>query len=199
MLSQNENKSNSLIKESEIDTIVDEIIDAAPECTISEDASGDLTGENQAFDALDTKGRPFDKDLHWVSDDGIPMLNKNGTLKTKRRKKEKTPVETEAVNAAAMTIERTGNLMAQYTVAISSGLFGKEFLPKQTNEIDEIALMSDAYTQYLATKNIAEAPPSIVLFACLSLYFLPRFTMPAVQDKITSRFKKIIKKVLRRG
>jgi hypothetical protein len=59
--------------------------------------------------------------------------------------------------------------------------------------------MGDAYTQYLMTKNIENVPPSMVLLGCLSLYFLPRFTMPVVQEKITVRFKKIIKKIFRRG
>jgi len=197
-MSDFEKKDKDLFQETEIDEIVDEIIQAAPDCTISDEVSGDLTGENAAFDAVDSKGRFFSKELHWVSDDGIPMLNKNGTLKTKRRKKNKVAEEPETPESVGMTIEHTGKVLAQYTAAISSGLFGKEFLPAQNNEIDELALMGDAYTQYLATKNIENVPPGVVLLGCLSLYFLPRLTQPVVQEKITSRVKKIVKKILRR-
>jgi hypothetical protein len=129
-MTQDDKKSNDKKTDDEITTIVNEIIEAAPECTITEDTTEDLTEESQAFQAIDAKGRTFDKDLHWVNDDGIPMLNKNGTLKTKRKKRKKGGAQ-ENNSAKGMTIEHTGKLLAQYTVAISVGVFGQEFLPQK--------------------------------------------------------------------
>jgi len=201
-MKENDKDGKGIIDLTEIDSIVNEIIDQAPDCTISENVNtnDNIEGgnDNTAFNAVDFKGRSFDKNLHWVNDDGVPLLNKNGTLRTKRKSKKQEQAQEQEVDSKKMTIEHTGRILAQYTIAISAGLFGKEFLPNKNEEIDEMALMSDAYTQYLATKNIENVPPSVVLLGCLSMYFLPRLTQTVVQEKITGKFKKIYRKIMRK-
>ncbi len=195
------NIENKAPENNDIKGIVNELVQESPECDILEPSDEINTNPN----LYDKKGRPFDITLHKTDENGLPLLNQDGTAKIKGRKQRnqetsnteqnQTQNQTELEN---FSLEQAGQMFAAYTFAFCSGVFGKEFKPKQTEAIDENKLISDAYTQYLKAKDIEQMPPGIILIGALSLYLIPRFMEEKVQEKIGSKIKRVYKKIFKR-
>jgi len=209
----------------EITGIVSNIIKQAPPCDINiedlpdqsnkevselgpepEQETQSISAYNQFENLTDKKGRNFSPDLHKTDENGLPLLNRDGTAKIKGRKQRNTNVQQNTQTAEqdqaeknkTLSLEQAGQMFAAYTFAFCSGVFGAEFKPKVDETIDENKIISDAYTQYLVAKDIDEMPPNVILIGALSLYLLPRFMEEKVQEKIGSKVKRIYKKIFRR-
>jgi len=217
-MTSNTEESNTIIEKNEkfeeinkiegIGEIVDDIIEQAPDCDVNI-----LPGENTPGDEppqstpqtttkiYDKKGRPFDIGLHKTDENGLPLLNQDGTAKL-RSKKQREQYEKEnpspTVESKNIGMEQAGQMFATYTFAFCSGVFGQEFKPVKNADIDENKLMADAYTQYLIAKDVEELPPGMILIGAISLYLIPRFMEQKVQEKITSKIKRIYKKIFRK-
>jgi len=210
----------------EIKGIVNNIIEQTPSCDINienqqdqsdyqnqenqtehiEIESNSISSYNQFENLTDKKGRNFSSELHKTDDNGLPLLNQDGTAKIKRRKQRntinqpdiKSIEQDQAEKNKTLSLEQAGQMFAAYTFAFCSGVFGAEFKPKVDETIDENKIISDAYTQYLVAKDIDEMPPNVILIGALSLYLLPRFMEEKVQEKIGSKIKRLYKKIFRR-
>ena len=159
--------------------IIDDIIENSP--VISEGMENLNTDSTENLQ--DKNGNPFNPEIHRVDENNKPILNKNGTLKVKYRKKVTNEPE------QAMSNQNAGQLFATYTVVIATSLFGEDFIPKKTKEIDEMSMLTKAYAEYFETKNIEDIPPGYVLLGSLSLYFLPRLMAKTAQASIKTKIK----------
>jgi len=177
-------------KEVEINTqlidITDNLIESAPDCDINEEIGEDAP--------VDNKGRFFDINLHKLDENGLPILNKNGSLAIKRGKNKKKEEQIKTEDNTNFNNENAGKLFAQYTFAFCSGIFGKEFLPVQNEEINETDLLASAYTEFLKSKNIEEVSPGLILAGSISLYILPRLMQEKVQENILTKAKRLYRK-----
>jgi len=219
-MTSNREESNTIIEKNEefeeinkiegIGEIVDDIIEQAPDCDVNilpgENTPGDQHTQPLPLNVspkkiYDKKGRPFDIGLHKTDENGLPLLNQDGTAKLRSRKqREQYEKENPAPPDESKNIgmEQAGQMFATYTFAFCSGVFGQEFKPVKNADIDENKLMADAYTQYLIAKDVEELPPGMILIGAISLYLIPRFMEQKVQEKITTKIKRIYKKIFRK-
>lgn len=196
-----ENEEKFENSEKHLPDITDDLIQAAPECDIdiqaieNEIENPEITPNTT--NAIDNKGRPFDISMHKLDENGLPKLNKNGSLAIKRgrNKKDENDSTQQPQNNQNFGMDQAGAMFAQYTVAFCAGIFGKEFLPVKSDELDEMKMLTESYTNYLKAKDIDELSPNIILIGSLSLYILPRLLQEKVQENIGSKFKKIYRKI----
>ena len=171
-----ENLQENVPDTTQVSDIIEDIIENAP--NVSETIDGCQPTDNH----VDRYGNPFQVGVHKADQFGEPVLNKNGTLKIVGRAKHDSKDE-------ALSNKNAGQLFATYTIVIATSLFGEDFQPTKTKELDELTMLSTAYAEYFETKNIEDVPPVYVLLGSLSLYFLPRLMIKKTQQSIASKIK----------
>lgn len=173
---------------SEIENIGDDLTSRMPD--VQEHVATDtLQSESISSPAgpTDRQGRPFDTALHETTPDGKAVLNKDGTIRTRRGTKR--GYKRSRVVDVSQVPDNPGRAIAESVFALGQLIGGEDFVPVDNPEkgINERATMTSAWEGYCDQKGISDFPPGIALTMAMLGYVIPRFYM----DKTKSRFARV--------
>lgn len=143
----------------------------------------------------------FDPSIHRSdAKTGAPILKADGSYwpkggRGKTASKVAAP-EPAGPQTADMNAAVAGKLASDMTFTLGVGLGGSEWKPQSNPAIglDEREYMRLAWTGYFESVGVTDLPPGWVLVVALSLYAVPRFTMPMTQARLKLAFDKYFKR-----
>ena len=148
-------------------------------------------------DKRDSKGNPFDPDIHVTDDDGRPKLTKSGKLRMRPGRKSASNVSVGPTSNAAglspqqkLQARQAGDAAANSLIMLGVVLGGEEWHPikDESTGLDEKAHLTMAFGDYFEAKEMTDIPPGVALTIAVSAYALPRFTMPQTKTRM-QKFK----------
>ena len=141
----------------------------------------------------------FDPALHETDANGKPVLTPTGRFKKKpkgaagstAKKSVLSTGRAESVQVPTASPEQiaraSGAGAANLLIVMGMIVGGEEWQPRQNKDMDEKAMLEQAFGDYFAATGKMDIPPGWALCAAIGLYAAPRFTMPKTQ----SRFKRL--------
>ena len=194
-LDDSTNDSNEL---SSTDELLESVTDSMPEVqphAVEAARQEDRELLDSYSELVDKNGTAFSSDLHQTYKDGSPKLTGNGLLKIKPGSKNKlkspSPLNLKSVQPkkeepADVSNVVLGKTSANLLVSIGASIGGDEWLPKIDKQtgVNELCVLETAFSDYYKATGKVDLPPGLALTVAISMYALPRFTMPKTQSKM---------------
>lgn len=142
----------------------------------------------------------FDPKNHESDKDGKPRLSKAGNFMKKRGNRGGTigsvanksttgdvAVLPQAGKEPSEATKVAGTAMTQMTAMVGLIIGGDDWKPGKSpinDQIDENALLNDAWTNYLHSKGVEDVPPGFALVFAMFIYSAPRFMQQRTKERI---------------
>jgi len=181
--------------EPKLEQIAGEMPHVEEEAVAAAQEKENITQAPPVIDKVDRLGRKFDPVIHSINPDGTPRITVDGFLAQKRGNKAKIIMperqatgQSVAPDAAALkeavnrryTAEVAAGLYIQTGVAI----FGDEWQPEKSKEMDERQNLVNATDDYFKMVGFTELPPWAGLAVAYGSYGLRRFNRPVTKTKL---------------
>lgn len=157
-----------------VDSIGEELTKEMPEPQEHAIEQEQEKASKEQANTVDRTGNAFNPDIHETDAQGLPRLNKDGTVKKKRGNKG--GKSTLVTKAAIPTAAKTGQAIADGIFSVGILVFGEDGKPITNAEygLDERANMYGAWSRYCEAKDIDDFPPGVAVTIATMGYIVPR-------------------------
>lgn len=176
-------KDWSPVLDNDLDDVVKEMPTPIPDAI----SAAQVKDRETAAQVRDPKGRVFDPAIHLSDASGNPILTPTGRFKLKMRIPKpgsglNMPIETPQSSEYAQVARTLVGLFVQTGYAV----FGEDWLPEKSKEIDEETNLIKATEDYCASTGFKDLPPGVVISVAFIGYGLRRLNKPRVKSVIGS-------------
>lgn len=129
----------------------------------------------------------FDSSIHVANADGSPKLNKDGTFRRRRGKKNAVgtgsiskPVTAGPTPEQLLEAKTAAMVTVQCVLIIATTLGGEEWRAEKGEQTS----METAWEQYYIVSGAFQPPPWLLVIVATSMYAGPRIRLPKTQSKL---------------
>lgn len=192
-----------------IESIASGLVHEMPE--VQQHAIDHAAAEADSAQNLDADGTNFDASIHSVGTDGNGKRTAKG-LWAKRRGRGASSAKAGIAGGSSLHIpgrideaKPTAEILARSSGVGAANLFlafgiiigGDEWQPRINDEINEKAMVEQAFGDYFVATGKTDLPPGWALVACLGMYVAPRFTMPKTRSRFSRAKDWVVVKYVR--
>ena len=156
----------------------------ASETTAPTEQPGPPVGDSLA---TAPSGEQYNPKTHKVSEKTGKIIKK-GSGSSGSKSKISTSAQTPAPAQVDQTVSAraTGKVAAALLINLGVGVFGDEFIPEKSDQVDERAYLENAFGEYFIATGRTDLPPGWALAIAVGTYTLPRFTRPKTRSKLAA-------------